>query len=211
MAYFGDGATSEGDFHEGLNFAAVFGAPCVFVCQNNQWAISVPRERQTKSKTLAQKAIAYEMPGIQVDGNDILGVYKVAKEAVERARAGDGPTLIEALTYRMNVHTTADDPTQYRTEEEVEPWRERDPIDRFRSYMTNKGLLDEETDEAWKQAALEEVQEAVDAFEARAEELGDPAAMFDYHYEEMPAYLARQKEEWTEFWNRHEVWGDHEG
>ncbi len=121
MTFFGDGATSEGDFHEGLNFASVFQTPVIFVCQNNHWAISIPVAKQTRSKTLAQKALAYGMPGIQVDGNDILAVYAAAKEAVERARAGQGPTLIECITYRMAVHTTADDPKRYRRDGYLRP------------------------------------------------------------------------------------------
>ncbi len=211
LTYFGDGATSEGDFHEGVNFAGVFDAPCIFLCQNNQWAISVPRSQQTKAETIAQKGIGYGVPGVQVDGNDILAVYKVTKEAVERARRGEGPTLIEAITYRMNVHTTADDPTKYRDEEEVEPWRERDPIDRFERYLKDKGLLDDDTIETWKDEAVDEVQEAVDAFESRAEELGDPAAMFDHHLDEMPDYLVKQKEELVAYWEANDVWGDHHG
>src|SRR5438874_6236973 len=118
MAYCGDGATSEGDFHEALNFAGVWHVPIVFVCQNNQWAISVPLKKQTHSKTLAQKALAYGFPGIQVDGNDVLAVYAASREAVDRARAGGGPTLVECVTYSLGVHTTADDPTKYRSEEE---------------------------------------------------------------------------------------------
>ena len=110
LTYFGDGATSEGDFHEAMNFAAVFQAPCVFFCQNNGWAISLPRELQTRSETIAQKAIAYGMPGFQVDGNDLFAVYQMTREAVDRARSGGGPTLIEAVTYRIGPHTTADDP-----------------------------------------------------------------------------------------------------
>ncbi|MDJ0987846.1 MAG: thiamine pyrophosphate-dependent dehydrogenase E1 component subunit alpha, partial [Desulfobacterales bacterium] len=119
MTYFGDGATSQGDFHEALNFAAVYQSPVIFVCQNNQWAISIPVSQQTRSQTLAQKALAYGMPGIQVDGNDILAVYAAAQEAVQRARSGEGPTLIECVTYRLMMHTTADDPKRYRTDEEV--------------------------------------------------------------------------------------------
>ena len=145
MTFFGDGATSEGDFHEAMNFSAVFQIPVVFVAQNNQWAISVPRSRQTHAKTLAQKAMAYDMPGIQVDGNDLLAVYTAAKEAVDRARAGGGPSFIECVTYRLSMHTTADDPKRYRKDEEVAQWVKRDPIVRFRKYLGDKGLL---TDEA---------------------------------------------------------------
>ncbi len=131
MTFFGDGATSEGDFHEGLNFAAVFQVPVVFVCQNNHWAISIPLSKQTRSKTLAQKALAYGMPGIQVDGNDILAVYVAAKEAVERARTGGGPTLIECVTYRLMMHTTADDPKRYRSDEEVETMAQARSVDKI--------------------------------------------------------------------------------
>ena len=123
IAYFGDGGTSKGDFHEGFNMAGVFKLPVVFICQNNQWAISVPRERQSASKTLAQKACAYGFEGIQVDGNDIFAVYKATKDAVEKAKHGGGPTFIECFTYRMSHHTTADDATRYRKEEDVEAWK----------------------------------------------------------------------------------------
>src|SRR5215510_5147737 len=147
MVYFGDGATSEGDFHEALNFAGVWHVPVVFVCQNNQWAISVPLKKQTNSKTIAQKALAYGLPGIQVDGNDLLAVYAATREAVGRARAGDGPTLIECVTYRLGVHTTADDPTKYRTEEEVKAWERKDPLTRFAAYLEKRGLLEPGLDE----------------------------------------------------------------
>src|SRR5256712_7742001 len=143
MAYFGDGATSDCDFHEALNFAGVSHLPVVFVCQNNQWAISVPLKKQTHSKTIAQKALAYGLPGIQVDGNDVLAVYAVAREAVDRARAGEGPTLIECVTYRLGVHTTADDPTKYRAEEEVRAWEQKDTLTRFRAYLEQKDLLED--------------------------------------------------------------------
>ena len=144
MTFFGDGATSEGDFHEALNFAGVFQAPVVFVCQNNQWAISIPRSKQTNSATLAQKAIAHGLPGIQVDGNDVLAVYSAAREAVDRARSGGGPTLIECFTYRMSLHTTADDPTKYRSEEEVKEWEKKDPIDSYRTFLIKNKVVDAE-------------------------------------------------------------------
>ncbi len=140
VACFGDGATSEGDVHEALNFAAVFSAPCVFYLQNNQWAISVPLSKQTAAPSLAHKAIGYGMPGIRVDGNDVLACYGVMAEAVARARAGEGPTLIEAVTYRMGGHTTVDDPNRYRSQEEVDRWVALDPIPRYRAYLQGQGL-----------------------------------------------------------------------
>src|SRR5258705_3422652 len=143
MVYFGDGATSEGDFHEAANFAGVWHGPVVFVCQNNQWAISVPLKKQTNSRTIAQKATAYGFPGIQVDGNDVLAVYAASREAVDRARAGEGPTLIECVTYRLGMHTTADDPTKYRSDLEVAMWEQKDPLTRFRAYLEKRNLLEE--------------------------------------------------------------------
>ena len=135
VAYLGDGATSEGDAHEALNLAAVFKAPCVFFVQNNQWAISVPVSRQQAGPSIAHRAIGYGMPGIRVDGNDVLACYAVMAEAANRAREGGGPTLIEAVTYRMGPHTTSDDPTRYRSQEEVDRWAALDPIPRYRNYL----------------------------------------------------------------------------
>ena len=135
LCFAGDGATSEGDFHESLNFAGVYHLPVVFLIQNNHWAISIPREKQTLSETLAQKALAYGFDGIQVDGNDALAVYAATKEAVDRAKKGGGPTLIEAVTYRIGPHTTSDDPTRYRDKEEVERWKGRDPIARVEALL----------------------------------------------------------------------------
>ena len=165
--FFGDGATSQGDFHEALNFASVYQVPVIFICQNNHWAISLPRSRQSHSKTLAQKAIAYDMPGIQVDGNDVLAVYKAAKDAVDRARSGGGPTLIEMVTYRLSMHTTADDPKKYRTEEEVAEWEKRDPISRFEKYLRDKHILDD----LKVQSVTEEVKTEIGAAERRWSEL----------------------------------------
>ncbi len=122
LTYCGDGASSQGDFHEALNFAGVWKVPVVFVVQNNQWAISTPRKMQTAAESIAQKAVAHGLPGIQVDGNDVLAVYRAVKEALDRARAGEGPSLIEALTYRLGPHTTADDPKKYRSPEEEKLW-----------------------------------------------------------------------------------------
>ncbi|MEB3032784.1 pyruvate dehydrogenase (acetyl-transferring) E1 component subunit alpha [[Mycobacterium] nativiensis] len=140
VAFVGDGATSEGDVHEALNFAAVFATPCVFYVQNNQWAISVPLRRQTAAPSLAHKAIGYGMPGIRVDGNDPLACFAVMTEAAERARDGGGPTLIEAVTYRLGPHTTSDDPTRYRSSAELDHWSALDPIPRYRSYLSNIGV-----------------------------------------------------------------------
>ncbi len=140
VVYLGDGGTSKGDFHEALNMAGIYRLPMVAICQNNHWAISVPRSRQTVAETLAQKAIAFGIRGAQVDGNDVLAVYQATHEALERARNGDGPTFIECLTYRMADHTTADDARRYRDEAELEPWRQRDPLLRMRRFLEKKGL-----------------------------------------------------------------------
>ncbi|MFH1010259.1 MAG: pyruvate dehydrogenase (acetyl-transferring) E1 component subunit alpha [bacterium] len=178
VTFFGDGATSQGDFHEALNFAVVWKVPVVFICQNNQWAISLPRRKQTSSKTLAQKAIAYAMPGIQVDGNDALAMYQATKEALDRAHAGEGPTFIEAVTYRLMMHTTADDPKKYRTEEEVEAWQKRDPLVRFRIYLEKKGIWDEERQKKMEEDIKSEIEAAVKEFESLAD--FKPDAPFDF-------------------------------
>jgi pyruvate dehydrogenase E1 component alpha subunit len=188
MVYCGDGATSEGDFHEAMNFAGVWHVPVVFVIQNNQWAISIPFKKQTNSRTIAQKALAYGIPGIQVDGNDILAVYVASLEAVERARAGDGPTLIECVTYRLGVHTTADDPTKYRTNEEVAEWERKDPLTRFTAYLKKKRLL---ADGVEKDVDAE-IAAAIARFETAA--AADPLTMFDHAYAEMPPDLKLQRE-----------------
>jgi len=188
MAYFGDGATSEGDFHEAMNFAGVWHVPVVFVCQNNQWAISVPLKKQTHSRTIAQKALAYGLPGIQVDGNDVLAVYAATREAVERARTGDGPTLIECVTYRLGVHTTADDPTKYRSDLEVAMWEQKDPLTRFRAYLEKRNLLEE----GIEQRVDDEIAEAVRRFEATPP--ADPLVMFDHAYAELPPDVQAQRD-----------------
>ncbi|MBC8316912.1 MAG: pyruvate dehydrogenase (acetyl-transferring) E1 component subunit alpha [Desulfobulbaceae bacterium] len=195
MTFFGDGATSEGDFHEALNFAGVFQAPVIFICQNNQWAISVPRSRQTHAKTLAQKALAHGLPGIQVDGNDVLAVYAAAREAVERARTGKGPTLIECFTYRMSLHTTADDPKKYRSEDEVKEWEKRDPIPRFQAYLTQKGLLTDEVVEQLEADIAQEIQGAIDRAEKLMAREVDPLDMFNHTFAELPPSLILQRQE----------------
>jgi pyruvate dehydrogenase E1 component alpha subunit len=192
ITYFGDGATSEGDFHEAMNFASTLEVPVVFFCQNNQWAISVPREQQMASETVAQKAIAYGMPTIQVDGNDLFAVYKASKEAIERARGGGGPSFIEAVTYRLGDHTTADDARRYRDAEELEAWRSRDPMIRLRKYLERKDLWNEK-----RQQEAEEKGKAIASEVAKtAENIAAPAIgdIFDYTYAgELPAELETQK------------------
>jgi len=187
---FGDGATSEGDFHEALNFAGVFRTPNVFICYNNQWAISTPRSRQTAARTIAQKAVAYGFPGMAVDGNDVLAVYASSKEAFDRARAGQGPTLIEAVTYRMGHHTTSDDASKYRLEAEVKEWEKKDPLSRFRAYLKNKGLWDEDFEKAVQEKAAEAVEKAVAVAEGIP--LPSPEDIFRHTYKEMTPQLNQQ-------------------
>ncbi len=198
MVFFGDGATSEGDFHEGMNFAGVYQTPVIFLCQNNQWAISVPLSRQTHSETLAQKALGYGIPGIQVDGNDILAVYAAAKEAVERARSGGGPTMIECVTYRVTMHTTADDPKRYRTEDEVEGWKKKDPLVRFEKYLMDKKVATKDKFQAIETEVKEEIQAAVDRAEEQMKKLDDPLQMFEHAYAELPSSLKEQRAELAE-------------
>jgi len=190
LTYFGDGATSKGDFHEALNIAGSFSLPIVFLCQNNQWAISVPLKRQTGAQSLAQKAIAYGFTGIQADGNDVFGVYKAATEALEKARGGRGPTLIECVTYRMGDHTTADDASRYRSEEEVQRWEKYDPIERLRKYMAMRNLWDEAYEKKVMAEARKRVNEAVREEEAIA--TPDPRDIFRYTFRDMPPELATQ-------------------
>lgn len=193
LTLFGDGATSEGDFHEAMNFAGVFRTPTVFVCQNNQYAISMARSRQTAAETIAQKAEGYGMPGVLVDGNDLLAVHAVTSRAVTRARAGDGPTLIEALTYRRGPHTTADDHLRYRSEEEIEQWRHRDPIDRVRAYLEGVGAWDP----TWEADVTAAATAAVDDAAARAEALepAEPGRIFDAMFARPTPVLERQRDE----------------
>ena len=166
LAFFGDGATSEGAFHEGANFAAVMQAPVVLLCNNNQWAISTPLSAQTKAETLADKAVGYGMPGVRVDGGDVLAVYQATSEALVRARAGEGPTFIEALTYRCAPHATADDPTAYIDADRVEAERENECFTRYERYLRRVGLLTEEQAEAAKTEAFEAMRAGIAAAEA---------------------------------------------
>jgi pyruvate dehydrogenase E1 component alpha subunit len=191
LTLFGDGATSEGDFHEAMNFAAVYTTPTVFVCQNNGWAISMSRRGQTASETIAQKADAYGMPGMLVDGNDVFAVLTAAREAVRRARRGEGPTLIEAITYRIGPHTTTDDAGRYRSDEDLAEWREKDPIERLRLHLRSAGGWDEAWEGEVEEAATTEIEAAV----TRAEGLEPfPAdAMFDRMYAKPSGSLEAQR------------------
>lgn len=191
ITYFGDGATSEGDFHEAMNFAGVYGTGTVFFCQNNHFAISMPRDRQTASETIAQKADAYGMPGVLVDGNDLLAVTAVTRDAVDRARRGDGPTLIEALTYRIGPHTTTDDAGRYRHDDHVEEWRQRDPIDRVRHHLRSVDAWDQSWEDQLAEAASERIESAV--AEAEALEAFDPGSIFDAIFADPPAQLTDQR------------------
>ncbi|SFJ89565.1 pyruvate dehydrogenase (acetyl-transferring) E1 component subunit alpha [Thermoflavimicrobium dichotomicum] len=194
VAYFGDGATSEGDFHEACNFAGVFQLPAILFCQNNGYAISVPFTRQSASKTVAQKASAYNFPGICVDGNDVLAVFEVMKQAVERARQGEGPTLIEAVTYRKGAHTTADDATRYRPFDEVEEWiNKRDPLIRYITLLKNEGLLTEQEERDWEENAKQKIEQAVK--EAEAIPPKPSTHLFAHVYAKLPPALEKQKEE----------------
>jgi pyruvate dehydrogenase E1 component alpha subunit/2-oxoisovalerate dehydrogenase E1 component alpha subunit len=196
VGFMGDGATSQPDFHNAMNFAAVFRLPCVLICQNNHWSISVPTSRQTASKTIAVKAHAYGMPGMRVDGNDVLSVYRAVSEAVARARGGDGPTFIECVTYRIGAHSTSDDPTRYRSEDEVRRWAEKDPIDRLRRHLLHLGALDDARDQEITQEIDEQITRAI----GEVEKLGPPdrETLFDDVYAALPWHLAEQKRELAE-------------
>jgi 2-oxoisovalerate dehydrogenase E1 component alpha subunit len=190
VVYFGEGTTSTGEFHVGMNFAGVAKAPCVFICRNNGYAISVPTIKQCAAPTYAAKAIGYGMPGVRVDGNDVLAVIQVMNEAVERARAGDGPTMIEAVTYRREGHSSSDDPSVYRDAAEPEPWAVKDPLKRLRGYLKVRGVWSEDAE----RQTVERHVEAINAALERAQHLGDPAveSLFDDVFEELPWHRAEQ-------------------
>ncbi len=192
MTFFGEGTSSTGEFHVAMNFAGVYKAPVVLVCRNNGWAISVPTERQTAAKTYAAKAVGYGMPGIRVDGNDILAMIQVATEAVDRARAGDGPTMIEALTYRVQGHSSSDDPSVYRDPHAPEPWEKRDPLNRFRTYLKHIGLWSEQLEGS----IVERHNQSITEFLGKSDKLGAPPieSMFEEVYEHMPWHLAEQRD-----------------
>ncbi|MEI5909008.1 pyruvate dehydrogenase (acetyl-transferring) E1 component subunit alpha [Bacillus spongiae] len=192
IVYFGDGATSEGDFHEGLNVASVLKAPVVFLNQNNYYAISVPLHKQMNTKTIAQKALSYDIPGVRVDGNDVFAVYEETKKALQRARNGEGPTLIEAVTWRYGAHTTADDPTKYRDQNDSQERREKDPLVRLEKLMKNHEWWDEEWVTSIKQKAHAEVDQAVHDMEAFPK--ADPRLIFDHVFAEPTWMITEQKE-----------------
>jgi pyruvate dehydrogenase E1 component alpha subunit len=189
VVYFGDGATSEGSFHEGANFAAVMRAPLVLFCNNNQWAISTPLEAQTAAETLADKAVGYGIPGVRVDGADVLAVYEATREAVARARAGEGPTLIEAVTYRTAPHATADDPSAYIDPERVEEEKERECVGRYESYLRRLGLLSDAAAEAVRAEAAELMRAGIT--QAEAEPAPDPALLFEHALADPPESFAQ--------------------
>jgi pyruvate dehydrogenase E1 component alpha subunit len=191
MTFFGDGATSEGDFHEAMNFAGVYSTPTIFLCQNNGFAISMPRGGQTAAERLADKAVGYGMPGEFVDGNDLFAMVEVTRRAVARARRGDGPTFIEAVTFRVGPHTTTDDAGRYRSDGEVEEWKRRDPIDRVRSYLQLQDAWDETWEAGVAASAVDEIEEAVAAAEAL--EPLEPTEMFARMYASPTSAMDRQR------------------
>lgn len=188
IAYFGDGATSEGAFHEGANFAAVLQAPVVLFCNNNQWAISTPLEAQTRAETLADKAVGYGMPGVRVDGADVLAVYEATRDAVGRARAGEGPTFVEAVTYRAAPHATADDPGAYIDHEKVAEARRHECVGRFEGYLRRRGLLPDALAGTIKAEATQTMREAI--AEAEALPPPDPSVLFDPAFASPPPSFA---------------------
>jgi len=200
VTFGGDGSSSQGDFHEALNFAGVFKTHTVFFIQNNQWAISVPFHKQTAATSVAQKAHGYNIPGVQFDGQDVFASYAVSKEALERARAGEGATLIEALMYRFGDHTTADDASRYRKAEEVAKWKESDPIVRLRRFLDRESMWDDQKEEALAGEVSKRVDEDVAALEALPK--ADPTDMLDYMYESLPLNLAEQRQALAEEVNR---------
>jgi pyruvate dehydrogenase E1 component alpha subunit len=203
FAFVGDGGTSQGDFHEAMNFSSVWKAPVVFIVQNNQYAISVPVRKQTASRSLAVKSVAYGMQGIQVDGNDFFAIFRAITEAKEHARSGKGPVLIEAVTFRRGAHTTSDDPTLYRTEEEEKKWEQKDPLKRLRGYLVSKGLWEEKDDEPLIEQYKKEAEQHFLEYENYPSyKLED---VFKYNYKEMPEDLKQQQVEFEKYLRWKEV------
>jgi pyruvate dehydrogenase E1 component alpha subunit len=193
VGFLGDGATSEPNFHAAMNFAGVFKTPCVLICQNNHWSISVPVARQTASATLAVKGRAYGVPGVRVDGNDLLAVYKAVADAASRARRGEGPTFLEAVTYRMGGHSTSDDPTRYRADAEVLPWTQKDPLDRLRRHLVVQELTDDAKDAALDTELDTEIALAVKEVEGKPPP--DRPSLFEDVYEVLPWHLCEERED----------------
>ncbi len=193
VGFMGDGATSQPDFHAAMTFAARWKAPAVLICQNNHWSISVPTRKQTASPTIAVKAKAYGIPGLRVDGNDVLAVYAGVKETADRARSGGGPSFVECVTYRMGPHSSSDDPTRYRSDDEVASWAKKDPLDRFERYLRRAELLDD----AGRDAMIAELEAEITAAIDEVEELGPPprASLFDDVYASEPPHLSEQRRE----------------
>lgn len=191
LTFAGDGASSEGDFHEALNFAGVFKPKTVFLIQNNQWAISTPFEKQTAVKSVAQKTHAYGIPGMQVDGNDVFAVYTAVQEAMKKARNGEGPSLIEAMTYRMGDHTTADDAKKYRPQEEVDQWELKSPLLRMMKYMIHQNLWSEDKDDVLRDELTGQIEDAVEKW--RTADPMSPLEMFNHMYKVMPQNLREQQ------------------
>ncbi len=192
LGFLGDGATSKGDFHEAANLAGVYKSPTIFLCCNNQWAISVPRKKQTAAETIAQKAIAYGFEGIQVDGNDVFAMYKAVSDAAKKARAGKGPTLIEAFTYRLSDHTTSDNASRYRTEAELAEWKKKDPILRLRKYMVGEKMWNERDEKQLQERVKKQVEDAVQKMETMP--APKPEEMLLSMYKELTPPLQEQKE-----------------
>jgi pyruvate dehydrogenase E1 component alpha subunit len=180
LVWFGDGATSEGDFHEAMNFAAVFKTPTIFFCTNNQWAISTPFERQTASKTISEKAAAYGMPGIRVDGFDVIACWAAVRDALERARDGGGPTLIEGVTYRIGPHATADDPSRYRDDAVAARWKKSEPIGRLSAFLKSEGIIDPEVERRLLDDARKRIDDAVEEMESTP--VPGPEVLFETTY-----------------------------
>jgi len=190
VGFLGDGATSQADFHAAMNFAGVWKVPCVLVCQNNFWSISVPADRQTASRTIAVKARAYGIPGERVDGNDLLAVVAVVRAAIDRARSGGGPTFVEAVTYRMGAHSTSDDPTRYRSQAEVDEWVRKDPLDRLRKHLDTLGLVSAAGDATLEKDLAAEIAAAISEVENNPQP--ERSTLFDDVYAEMPWHLREQ-------------------
>ncbi len=193
VTYFGEGSSSEGDFHESCNLAGVTGAPIVFFLQNNQWAISTPRSFQSAARYFADRAAGYGFPGRVVDGNDLLAVYEVTKEAVDRARRGEGPTLIESITYRMSFHNTTDNPSRYQDPKDLEEARARDPIERIETYLRERGMWSDEKEKEYRAVAAQEIEDAL--VEAQQAPRPEPAQIFENVFAELTPRQAAQRRE----------------